>query len=267
MNADKTLAEESALIGGFEEACFPAPLRAKNVLVIACLRGYFLLVFWFGSIALLGPIVITLARITGNQNWIYRPVGYFIRVGLAIVRVRVVVNGLERIDPDTTCLFTPNHQSLIDVPVLWTYLGRNVAYLAKKELLRNPVLRYGFPVIGVVPIDRSNTGAAVSGARLAAENLRRGKSYVVFPEGTRSPDGRLLPFKKGAFIMAMDAGVPVVPVTVSGGTVVMPKGGVRVYPSTITITVHEPIPAGVYSRETLTELISLARARIQSALA
>ena len=234
--------------------------------MIAQLRGFFLLGFWFGSIALFGPIVIALARITGNENWIYRPVGLFIRMGLAMAGVRVDVVGLEHLDPEGTYLFTPNHQSLIDVPVLWTYLGRNLGYLAKKELLRNPVLRYGFPVIGVVPINRSNTAAAVRSARLAVENLRCGKSYVVYPEGTRSPDGRLLPFKKGAFIMAMDAGVPVVPVTVAGGTAVMPKGGVRIYPSTIRITVHEPIPAGAYSRETLADLINLARTKIQSAL-
>ncbi len=234
--------------------------------MIAKLRGFFLLGFWFGSIALFGPIVITIARITGNENWIYKPVGLFIRAGLAMAGVRVDVVGLEHLDPGGTYLFTPNHQSLIDVPVLWTYLGRNIGYLAKKELFRNPVLRYGLPVIGVVPVDRRNTAAAVRSARLAAQNLRRGKSYVVYPEGTRSPDGRLLPFKKGAFIMAMDAGVPVVPVTVSGGTAVMPKGGVRIYPSMIRITVHEPIPAGAYSRETLADLINLARTRIQSAL-
>jgi 1-acyl-sn-glycerol-3-phosphate acyltransferase len=234
--------------------------------MIARLRGAFLLGLWFGSIALFGPIVITIARITGNQNWIYKPVGFFIRAGLALVGVRVAVSGLERLHSAETYLFTPNHQSLIDVPLLWTYLERNVAYLAKKELLKNPVLRYGFPVIGVVPIDRSNTAAAVSGARLAAENLRQGKSYVVFPEGTRSPAGRLLPFKKGAFIMAMDAGVPIVPVTVSGGAVVMPKGSIRVYPATIRICVHEPIPVCGYSRENLAELIERTRLQIQSAL-
>jgi 1-acyl-sn-glycerol-3-phosphate acyltransferase len=101
---------------------------------------------------------------------------------------------------------------------------------------------------------------------MATENLRSGKSYVVYPEGTRSPDGRLLPFKKGAFIMAMDAGVPVVPVTISGGTAVMPKGKMSVLPATIRITVHEPIPVEGYSRENLAELIELTRARIESAL-
>jgi 1-acyl-sn-glycerol-3-phosphate acyltransferase len=233
---------------------------------MARLRGIFLVTFWFGSIGLLGPIVIWLARRTRNENFIYKPVGMFVRLGLAIVGVKLSVVGLERLDPAKTYMFTPNHQSLIDVAIFWICLGRNVAYLAKKELTRNPVLRYGFPVIGVVPVDRSNRTAAVNSARMATENLRRGKSYVVYPEGTRSPDGRLLPFKKGAFIMALDAGVPVVPVTISGATVVMPKGKLSLLPATIRITVHEPIPVEGYSRETLADLIELTRARVESAL-
>jgi 1-acyl-sn-glycerol-3-phosphate acyltransferase len=233
---------------------------------MARLRGLFLLSFWFGSIGLLGPIVIWLARRTGNENFIYKPVGFFVKLGLAIVGVKLKVDGLERLDPAKTYMFTPNHQSLIDVAIFWICLGRNVAYLAKKELTRNPVLRYGFPVIGVVPVDRSNRTAAVNSARMATENLRRGKSYVVYPEGTRSPDGRLLPFKKGAFIMAMDAGAPIVPVTISGGTAVMPKGKMTVLPATIRITIHEPIPVEGYSRENLAGLIELTRERIESAL-
>ncbi len=233
---------------------------------MARLRGIFLVAFWFGSIGLFGPIVIWLARRTRNENFIYKPVGLFVRLGLAIVGVKLNVLGLERLDPAKTYMFTPNHQSLIDVAIFWICLGRNVAYLAKKELTRNPVLRYGFPVIGVVPVDRSNRTAAVNSARMATENLRRGKSYVVYPEGTRSPDGRLLPFKKGAFIMAMDAGVPVVPVTISGGTTVMPKGKISLLPATIRITVHDPIPVEGYSRANLADLIELTRARIESAL-
>ncbi len=233
---------------------------------MARLRGIFLLAFWFGSIGLFGPVVIWMARRTGNENFIYKPVGLFVRLGLAIVGVKLNVVGLERLDPAKTYMFTPNHQSLIDVAIFWICLGRNVAYLAKKELTRNPVLRYGFPVIGVVPVDRSNRTAAINSTRIATENLRRGKSYVVYPEGTRSPDGNLLPFKKGAFIMAMDAGVPIVPVTISGGTAVMPKGKMTVAPATIRITIHEPIPVEGYSRENLAGLIGLTRARVESAL-
>jgi 1-acyl-sn-glycerol-3-phosphate acyltransferase len=120
--------------------------------------------------------------------------------------------------------------------------------------------------MGVVPVDRSNSPAAVESAKLATENLRLGKSYVVYPEGTRSRDGHLLPFKKGAFMMAIDAGVPVVPVTVSGATKIMPKAQIKVFPSTVRITIHEPISTKGYSKENVAALVELTRAKIFSAL-
>jgi len=230
------------------------------------LRGIFLLGFWFTSIALLAPLLILLTLITKNENFIYSPVRLFIRAGLAMVGVRIEVSGLERLDPNQTYIFTPNHQSLIEVPLFVTYLGRNPAYLGKKEVFKYPVFGYGIRLIGVVPVDRSNSPAAVESAKLATANLRKGKSYVVYPEGTRSRDGRMLPFKKGAFMMAIDAGVPVVPVTVSGATRIMPKAQIKVFPSTVRITVHEPISTAGYSKENVSELVEKTRAKVFSAL-
>jgi 1-acyl-sn-glycerol-3-phosphate acyltransferase len=230
------------------------------------LRGVFLLTFWFTAIGLLAPFLILLCLITGNENTIYVPVRFFVRLGLKLVGVRVEVEGIERLNPNQAYIFTPNHQSLIEVPLFVTYLGRNPAYLAKKEVFKYPIFGYGIGLMGVVPVDRSNSPAAVESARQATENLRRGKSYVVYPEGTRSPDGRLLPFKKGAFMMAIDAGVPVVPVTISGATRIMPKAQVRVYPSTVRITVHDPISTEGYSKENVAQLMEQARAKVLSAL-
>lgn len=234
--------------------------------MIARLRGVFLLTFWFTSIALLAPFLILLCLITKNENTIYSPVRFFVRLGLKLVGVRVEVTGLERLDSNQAYIFTPNHQSMIEVPLFVTYLGRNPAYLAKKEVFKYPIFGYGIGLMGVVPVDRSNSPAAVESAKLATENLRRGKSYVVYPEGTRSPDGRMLPFKKGAFMMAIDAAVPIVPVTISGGTEIMPKAQIKVYPSTVRITVHEPISTKDYSKHNISELMERARMKIHSAL-
>jgi 1-acyl-sn-glycerol-3-phosphate acyltransferase len=230
------------------------------------LRGVFLLAFWFASIALIAPFLIAIVLITKNENLLYTPVRFFIRAGLAMVRVRVEVNGLERLDPNQTYIFTPNHQSLIEVPLWVAYLGRNIAYLGKKEVFKYPIFGYGIRLVGVVPVDRSNSAAAVESAKLATENIRRGKSYVVYPEGTRSSDGGLLPFKKGAFMMAIDAGVPVVPITISGATRIMPKGQIKIFPSTVRVTIHEPISTAGYSKANIAELIDKTRQRIFSAL-
>lgn len=232
----------------------------------ARLRGLFLVAFWFTLIALLAPFMIAFRLITGKESMIYSPVRVFVRLGLALVGVRVKVEGLERTDPNRTYIFTPNHQSFIEVPLLVTFLKRNLAYLAKKELFKYPIWSHGIRLMGVVPVDRSNTLSAVESARRATENLRHGKSYVIYPEGTRSRDGRLLPLKKGAFMMAIDAGVPIVPVSISGSTKIMPKGEFKIFPSTVYITVHEPIDTAAYSKENISELLNITREKIISAL-
>ena len=234
--------------------------------MIPRLRGILLLTFWFGAIAIVAPLLIALVVITKNENLLYTPVRLFIRAGLAMAGVRVEVTGVERLVPNQTYIFTPNHQSFIEVPLCVTYLNRNIAYLGKKEIFKYPIFGYGIRLIGAVPVDRSNTTAAVESARLATENLRRGKSYVVYPEGTRSPDGRLGQFKKGAFIMAIDAGVPVVPVSISGATEIMPKAQIKVFPSTVRITIHEPISTEGYSKENISELMKLTRQKVLSGL-
>ncbi len=233
---------------------------------MARLRGLFLLTFWITLIIFFAPFMILAALITKNENYIYKPSGALIRLGLFLVGVRVKVTGLERLDPRQAYILTPNHQSFIEVPLFVTYLGRNPAYLAKKEVFKYPIFGFGIGLMGCVRVDRTNSVAAVESARLATEKLKQGKSFMVYPEGTRSPDGRLLPFKKGAFMMAIEAGVPVVPVTISGGSRIMPKGEIRLTPSTVVLTVHEPIPTTGYSRENIAELMSLTRAKILSAL-
>jgi 1-acyl-sn-glycerol-3-phosphate acyltransferase len=234
--------------------------------MMARLRGLFLVAFWFSLIAVVAPLMIAARLITGNENAIYAPVRFFVKLGLALVGVTVRVTGLERLDAGQTYIFTPNHQSFIEVPLLVTYLDRNLAYLAKKELFKYPIFGYGIKLIGVVPIDRANTQAAVDSARQATGMLQKGKDYVVYPEGTRSPDGRLLPFKKGAFMMALEAGVPVVPVTISGSSRIMPKQQLKIYPSTVQVTVHDPISTTPFTKENVGELMKVTRDRIASAL-
>lgn len=234
--------------------------------MIALLRGLFLLGFWFTLIALIAPFMIAAAIITRNENMIYGPTKFLIRLGLRLVGVRVEVTGLDRLKSDQAYIFTPNHQSFIEVPLLVGYLGRNPAYLAKKEVFKYPIFGFGIKVIGCVPVDRSNTQSAIESAKLATEHLKRGKSYIVYPEGTRSSDGRLLPFKKGAFVMAMEAGVPIVPISISGAVRVMPRSGISIRPETIRVTVHEPIDTKGRPKDKIAELMELTRGKIVSAL-
>jgi 1-acyl-sn-glycerol-3-phosphate acyltransferase len=234
--------------------------------MVARLRGIFLCAFWFTAIALIAPPIIGLFLLTKKEGAIFKPVRFFVRMGLLLVGVKVKVTGLEKLDPKQPYIFTPNHQSFIEVPLFVTYLDRYPGYLAKKEVFKYPIFGYGISLIKVVPIDRSNSIAAVENAKAATENIRQGKSYMVYPEGTRSKDGKLQPFKKGAFMMAIDAGVPIVPVTISGATKIMPKGEIKVTPSTVHITIHEPISTKGYSKENIAELMERTRKKVYSAL-
>jgi len=235
-------------------------------LLLARLRGLFLLTFWFTAIAVIAPFLIVLCKITGNENVIYAPVRLFVRIGLALVGVHVEVRGVEQLDPGQAYIFTPNHQSFIEVPLLVTYIKTNPGYLAKKEIFRYPIFGYGIRLIGMVPVDRSNSPSAVESAKEATVNLKRGKSYVVYPEGTRSSDGRLLPFKKGAFIMAIEAGVPIVPVSIVGANKIMPKAQIKIFPATVRITIHPPIDTRAYSKTTAGDLMKLTRDQVLSGL-
>src|ERR1700720_2058207 len=111
--------------------------------MIARLRGIFLLAFWFTAIAVVAPFLILLCQIFKNENLIYSPVRLFVRLGLALVNVKIEVKGIENLDPNQTYIFTPNHQSLIEVPLFVTYLGCNPAYLGKKEVFKYPIFGYG----------------------------------------------------------------------------------------------------------------------------
>jgi 1-acyl-sn-glycerol-3-phosphate acyltransferase len=143
-------------------------------------------------------------------------------------------------------IFASNHESALDIWVLVEMLPRMVRFVAKAELFRIPVFGWYMRLGGHVSVDRRNHVQAVQSLRAAAALVRAGTSLIVFPEGTRSPDGRVQPFKKGPFALAMEAGVPVVPVAVSGSAAATPKGLVAVWPGPIRVAVGEPVEPALY---------------------
>ena len=164
------------------------------------------------------------------------------RAFLAVAPVRWVVSGTEHIEPGTQYFFLSNHLSNFDVPLLFRAIPTPIRYLAKKELYRIPVFAQALRVAGIVKIDR---GAGVTSYAAINEGVARAKengySLIVFPEGTRSRDGDLHPFKKGAFRMAISTGLPVVPVTVNGTWQVWPPGSKLFYKGDAGVVIHEPV--------------------------
>jgi len=191
-------------------------------------------------IILLGGPLLVYAMLTGNTNPLYAAGLFGARLSLRLGGVRMEVRGRERIPTGRAVIFMPNHQSYADPPAIFAQLPP-VLVLAKKEFFRVPILGWAMKRRGFIPVDRSNRERAIQAVHQAVESLSAGNSFLVYPEGTRSPDGRLQRFKKGVFVMAMQAGAPIVPVSISGATKIIPKGSLCVRPGSVRITFHDPV--------------------------
>ncbi len=168
------------------------------------------------------------------------------RACLFLGGTRVRVNGADQL-PSGPLIFMSNHQSGFDIPTLLAVLPRETCWIAKKELFDIPVFGTAIRRGGYIPLDRRDAHRALKSLETAVSAIRSGKRLLIFPEGTRSTDFRLLPFKRGGFKLALQAGVPVVPVTINGSGRVNPAGTLRLFPGLISVTLHRPImpPDGV----------------------
>jgi len=211
----------------------------------------------FASIPLLIYTVIS-----KNPDALYwagvRGVMFFVRA----VGARVRVVGTERIPADS-CLFVANHTSTADAPAVVGAIPRRIAILLKKSLFRYPIVGQAFHLAGFIPVDRSKKDLAIASLEKAIEAMRGGQSFLIYPEGTRSPDGRLQEFKKGAVVMAIKAGVPIVPIACSGAHRVMRKRSLEIHPGEILVEFLPAIDASQYTFEEREEL----NTRVHNALA
>jgi len=201
---------------------------------------------------------------TGNANFLY----YFAvggnKTALRIAGVKVVTEGKEKLDRSRSYIFMCNHVSNLDAPIVVPALPGRTTILVKKELFRVPIFGWAMRMASLVPVDRSDRESAIASISKAAEVMKSGLHLTLFPEGTRSPDGRLLPFKKGAFHLALDTGRPIVPVTVLNTQGMMAKGNVRIYAGTARVVFHDPIEPGEF--KDIDSLIEAVRACVASSL-
>jgi 1-acyl-sn-glycerol-3-phosphate acyltransferase len=228
------------------------------------MRTLLMLAWWTVMVPLDGLWGIPWTLITGRIDALYRSAMWIAHAGVRIAGVRWKVVGERLPDPAQHYLYMSNHVSNLDPPVLIPLLPRRQTIMMKKSLFRIPVLGTAMRMADCVPIDRHNRDAAIASVRHAEEVVRRGHHMVIFPEGTRSRDGRLLPFKKGPFYMAMETGTPVIPITVLGTEKLLPKGKHFITPGEVTIVFHPPIdPKQFADRD---DLIAAVRSAIASAL-
>jgi 1-acyl-sn-glycerol-3-phosphate acyltransferase len=168
------------------------------------------------------------------------------RIGLALNGTPVELRGAEHL-PEGSFILMSNHQSNFDILSLIAAIPRRIYWIAKKELFAIPLFGPSMRRGGYIPLDRSDGRKALKSMENAAAIIRQGSSVVMFPEGTRTRDGQLLPFKRGGFMLAVRAGVPVIPVTINGSGKVNPGGMIRLYSGKISLTLHPPIsiPEGI----------------------
>lgn len=202
------------------------------------------------------PPVLLIGGLARKQNWIYWWADWGARTWLRLTGVKVHVTGLELLDPKQAYVFVSNHWSYLDATPLFSYTGRRMGIVAKKELLKAPILGYGMGFVNVIAIDRSNRERAVASLDEATARLRSGISFGVCPEGTRAQPGEMLPFKKGAFHMAAQAGAPIVPMALKNSDQLMGKGTGEAWPGTIEMIILPPVETGgVVTEEDLTRLV------------
>jgi 1-acyl-sn-glycerol-3-phosphate acyltransferase len=213
-----------------------------------------------------GSIALILALVFRWPSVLYAAADLAVGVAMALVGIRYEVEGAEHIDPLRPSVYAVNHTSNVEPPVLYMVLRalhwrRQILY--KAELHNLPVLAQGFDFVGFVPIQRGNREQSQRAIEKASERIRAGYSFLVFPEGTRSRTGELLPFKKGASILAIRAQAPLVPMAIVGARAAMRKGSFIISPVTIRIRVGEPLPTAGRTLEERDEVTAQLRERIQ----
>jgi 1-acyl-sn-glycerol-3-phosphate acyltransferase len=225
-----------------------------------------LLAFFFSSAIILAlPWLVLWTILTGDPDFMYMTAMKTVRFGNRLAGIRVRALGLENI-PAQPCVFVANHASNMDPLVFIPAIPRRVGILVKRELFRIPIFSAAMMRAQFTPVDRGDRESSGKSVSAAAQILKEGLSYAIFAEGTRSPDGRLRPFKKGGFTIAIAAAVPIVPVSIAGTQRLLPKGGWTIRPGEATVAFGPAVDASEYRLENRAELIQRIESLVAAAL-
>jgi 1-acyl-sn-glycerol-3-phosphate acyltransferase len=229
------------------------------------IRTLLMLIFWALAAPLAAIIGFAASYIMGDVRVLYRLFMWGAWAGVWITGVRVETAGLDRFDHSRSYIFMTNHVSNLDPPIQIPLIPHRTSVMVKKELFKVPILGRTMRMGSLVPVDRGNRDAGIDAVRAAKSVIvEQGVNMTIYVEGRRSFDGKLLPFKKGPFYLAMECGVPVIPVTIVGTHYTMPKARFSIRPGKVKVIFHPPIdPKDFGSRECLMEKV---RAAIESGL-
>ncbi len=220
------------------------------------IRTLIMLTFWSLAAPLAALIGFPWTLISGDVSLLYRMFTWGAKTGVRLAGVRVETIGLDQIDPTRSYIFMTNHVSNLDPPIQIPRIPRRTSVMVKKELFKVPILGRAMRMGDLVPVDRGTREAGIDAVTAAKAVIEQGLNMTIYVEGKRSFDGKLLPFKKGPFYLAMECGVAVVPMTIIGTHDAMPKGRLAIKPGLVRVIFHAPIePENFGSRECLMEKV------------
>ena len=228
------------------------------------MRSALLVLFYIVLVILITPFIV-FCMVAGWRDPLISVGQWAMRVSGRVLGIKVEVSGLDRIDPRTALIFMPNHISFLDGPLLEMLIPGAARVVLKKSILRIPVVGLGMRFVGFVPVDRKGIKGGKRSIAKAIQMVReKGYSFLIFPEGTRSRDGKLQRFRRGGFFLALETGAPIVPVTIRGTFELMPKGQKYARKGSVCVAFHDPIPITGYTIVTLAGLMEKVREAILS---
>ena len=220
------------------------------------IRTIIMLAFWSLTAPFAALVGFTSAMFMSDIRVLYALFTQGARIGVWLTGVRVEIIGLDRFDHSRSYIYMTNHTSNLDPPIQVALIPRSTSVMVKKELFKVPILSRAMRMGSLVPVDRGNRDAGIEAVRAAKAVISKGMNMLIYVEGKRSFDGKLLPFKKGPFYMALECGVPVVPITIVGTHYAMPKGRFAIKPGRVQVIFHPPIePKDFGDRESLMEKV------------
>lgn len=230
------------------------------------LRAFLYLLIFIPFTMLLAAVALSSTLFDRSGRLYHRIACFWSGAGLNMAGVDLAVNGMDLVPQDRPVIFMSNHQSNFDILALYQAIPKQFSWIAKEELFSYPLFGHSMKSAGYIPLDRSDGRRSLRGMELAAARIREGVSVVIFPEGTRSTDGRLITFKKGAFLLAEKAQVPIVPVTISGSGRINPANHLFLKPGKIAVRFAEPVSVAAQTGRNRNDLLQQVKAAIDANL-